>query len=393
MNGLKIKLVLSLILFSGLMAVAQEEENGFVFTKVKEYAATPVKNQYRSGTCWCFSGLSFLESELLREGKGEYDLSEMYIVRMAYYEKGLKYVRLHGNMNMGAGGQFHDVTNMIKKYGIVPEEAYPGLLIDESKHIHGEMDAAIKAYLDAIVSNKNRKLSQNWVIGFNAILDAYLGEVPEKFEYKGKEYTPTSFAKMLGLDWSDYINLSSYTHHPFYEKFGIEIPDNWAWEKVYNLPIDDLMRVLDYSLDKGFTVGWASDVSEKGFNWTDGYAIIPEVEYEELSDLELGKWAKLSKDEKKKSIIEGKEKIATQEDRQEAFNNYLTTDDHGMHIVGVFTNQFGTKFYKVKNSWGTTNHKYDGYFFASEAFVRFKTMDLMVNKNALPKDIAKKLGL
>ncbi len=389
--------MLTMLVISGNSVYAQTEnkDEGYIFTDKTDLKATPVKNQYRSGTCWSFSGISFIESEILRTGKGEYNLSEMFIVRMTYLEKAIKYVRVHGNLNFAGGGQFHDVVNMIKKYGIVPEEAYPGLLEGESKHIHGEMDEVLKDYVDGVIKNKNHRLSKSWIDGFNGILDAYLGKFPEEFTYKGKTYTPKSFANSLGLVWTDYVNLSSYTHHPFYQPFGIEIPDNWAWGNVYNLPIDELMAVINNSLENGYTVGWASDVSEKGFSWKNGIAIVPEKDFEDLTDLEQGKWSTLSPAEKDDLLYHlnkpGKEKEITQQMRQDAFDNWQTTDDHGMHITGTATDQNGTLYYKIKNSWGTASQIYDGYFYASEAFVKYKTMALLVNKNAIPKAIRKKL--
>ncbi|MDD2413107.1 MAG: C1 family peptidase [Bacteroidales bacterium] len=375
---------------------AQEAKEGLTFTRTVDLKATPVKDQYRAGTCWSYAGLALLESELIKTNRGEIDLSELYIVRMTYEEKAIKYVRMHGETNFGGGGAFHDVTNMIKKYGIVPEEIYTGLNYGTDNHVHGELDEVLKAYLDAIIKNKNRSLTTAWLPGFRAILDAYLGPVPEKFNYKGKEYTPQSYAKSLGLNMDDYICISSYTHHPFYAPFIIEIPDNWAWEVVYNLPLNEMMQVIDYSLNNGYTIGWASDVSEKGFSFSNGVAIIPETNIKAMDGLERAKWEKLSTKDLQKELFsfskQVPEMIITQENRQLAFDNYETTDDHGMQITGIAKDQFGTKYYLVKNSWNT-NNPYDGYFHASETFVKYKTMSIMVNKKALPKEILKKLNL
>jgi len=381
--------------------LAQEEEtkepSSYKFTIKIENDESPVKNQYKSGTCWSFSSLAFIESELLRMGKEEYDLSEMYIVRQTYSEKAQKYVRFHGEFNFSGGGAFHDVLHVIKEYGIVPEEVYDGKVIGEQNHIHGELDAVTRGYIDAVIKNKNKKLTPVWYQGFEGILDAYLGDCPESFTYDGKEYTPRSFADELEINTEDYIEIGSYTHHPYYEKFILEIPDNWMLDKVYNVPLDEMMEIIDYALENGFTIGWGSDVSEKGFSWKDGVAIVPDEELTDLSGSEKEKWEKLTKDEKKKALysFDGpvKEKIITQEMRQQEFDNYSTTDDHGMQITGIAEDQDGNKFYKVKNSWGTTDHIYDGYFYASDAFVRLKTIDIMVHKDAIPKDIRKKLGL
>lgn len=396
----KFLLGLLAISFLSLSVIAQDDkekkDEGYVFTLQKEVKTTSVKDQYRAGTCWSYSGLAFVEAELLRMGKPELDLAELFIVRHTYNDKAEKYVRLHGELNFGGGGAFHDVFNMIKKYGIVPEEVYTGLNYGEPNHVHGELDAILKGYVDAVIKNGNKKLSTAWLKGYNGILDAYLGELPEDFTYEGKKYTPKSYAEYLGINTDDYIDISSYTHHPFYEEFILEIPDNWAWETVYNLPIDDMMRVLDNALNNGFTACWGSDVSEKGFKWTKGFAVIPEEDRPDLDGLERDKWEKLSAREKEALLYAldkpMPEKIITQEMRQEAFDNYQTTDDHGMLICGIATDQNGTKYYYVKNSWAESN-EYDGYFYASESFVRYKTMDIVVHKDAIPKDIKKKMGI
>ncbi|MDD2345006.1 MAG: C1 family peptidase [Bacteroidales bacterium] len=375
---------------------AQEAKEGLTFTRTVDLKATPVRDQYRAGTCWSYAGLAFLESELIKTNKGEIDLSELYIVRMTYEEKAIKYVRMHGETNFGGGGAFHDVTNMIKKHGIVPEEIYTGLNYGTDNHVHGELDEVLKAYLDAIIKNKNRSLTTAWLPGFRAILDAYLGPVPEKFNYQGKEYTPLSYAKSLGLNMDDYICITSYTHHPFNAPFILEIPDNWAWEVVYNLPLNEMMQVMDYSLNNGYTIGWASDVSEKGFSFSNGVAIVPETNIKAMDGLERAKWENLSTKDLQKELFsfskQVPEMIITQENRQLAFDNYETTDDHGMQITGIAKDQFGTKYYLVKNSWNT-NNLYDGYFHASETFIKYKTMSIMVNKKSLSKEILKKLNL
>ena len=376
----------------------EEEKKGYVFTDKKDLPATPVKNQYRSGTCWSFSGLSFLESEMLRIGKPEVDLSEMFIVWHAYSDKAVKAVRMHGHLNFGGGGAFHDVTKMIKKYGIVPEEVYSGLNYGETKHVHGEMDNVLKKHVDAVIENKNRKLTPVWHQPIVATLNAYLGEIPQSFEYEGKKYTPQSFAAdFVGLNMDDYVEVSSYTHHPFYSEFIIEIPDNWMWDKVYNVPIDELEEIIDYSLANGFTVGWAADVSEKGFATSNkGVAVVPEADVKDMTDAEITRWESLSEKEKQKELYKldkpVSEKEITQEMRQEAFDNYATTDDHGMHIIGTAKDQKGDIFYRVKNSWGDYND-FDGYFYASKPFVRYKTMSIMVHKDAIPQNIKEKLGL
>ncbi len=393
---LLIGVIVSMVAFAQDEKAEAQETEGYKFEIIKQLPATPVKDQYRSGTCWSFSGISFLESELIRMGKGEFDLSEMFIVRQAYSEKAMRTVRMHGHLNFGGGGAFHDVTLVWDKFGIVPEEAYQGLEIGEEKHVHGEMDKVLDSYIEGVIKNRNKKLTPVWHKAFDNILDAYMGNYPEKFNFKGKEYTPETFSKELGLDMNDYIEISSYTHHPFYETFILEVPDNWAWGQVYNLPMTEMMQVIDNCIDKGYTVAWASDVSEKGFAYRKGIAVIPEANTEEMSDSEMLKWQEMSEKEKQAQLYKldkpGKEKAITQEMRQEAFDNYQTTDDHGMHIIGTAKDQNGTMYYYVKNSWAESN-LYDGYFYASVPFVQYKTMCVMVHKDAIPKNIKKKLGL
>ncbi|MFV0365698.1 MAG: aminopeptidase C [Mangrovibacterium sp.] len=384
------------------MAFAKDKktktEGGYEFTTVKELPHTPVKNQNRSGTCWSFSTISFIESEMLRAGKPEVDLSEMFIVWHVYKEKSEKFVRLHGNLNYGAGAGSRDVPYVIEKYGIVPEEVYSGLQYGEENHVHGEMDAMLLAQVGSVIENKNRKLSPAWTKAVDGTLNAYLGELPTEFEYEGKKYTPQSFAKdYVGLDMNDYVELTSYTHHPFYKPFILAIPDNWLWGESYNVPMEDMMAVIDNAIDNDYTIAWGSDVSEKGFaTKNQGVAVIPEADTKEMNDAEIAKWENMSASEKDAALYKldkpGKEKTITQEMRQEAYDNYQTTDDHGMEIIGKAKDQNGTPYYIVKNSWGEYN-KYKGYFYASIPFVEYKTMSIMVNKNAIPSDIRQKLGL
>lgn len=386
-------LALITFLFSSLNIVAQE---GYKFTDIKKLPVTSVKDQHRSGTCWSFSGLAFLEAEMIRMGKKDVaNLSEMFVVRNCYYDKGIKHVRLHGALNFGGGGAFHDVTYVLKNYGLVPEEVYTGLQYGEDNHVHGEIDKLLKDYVEGVINNKNKKLSTAWKTGFSGILDAYLGKQVTKFTYKGKEYTPKSFAKeVTGLNADDYVTISSFNHHSYYQPFILEIPDNWLWGEAYNLPMQEMLKVIDYSLENGYTVAWATDVSEKGFSYRNGVAIVPGKDIKEMSDSERSKWEKLSKKEKEAALYSFdnpiEEKTITQEMRQVAFDNYQTTDDHGMLIIGTAKDQTGKKYYIIKNSWNTGN-KYKGYLYASEAFVLYKTTNIMVNKNAVPRDIKKKL--
>jgi len=375
-----------------------KEDSGYVFTDEISLPATQIKDQYRSGTCWSFSTLSFLESEMLRLGKPEVDLSEMFVVWHTYSEKAKKHVRVHGNLNFAAGGAFHDVTKMIKEYGIVPESVYDGLQYGEDKHVHGEMDRVLKQHVDAVVENRNRKLSTAWHNSIEETLNSYLGELPKTFEYEGEKYTPQSFAgNYVGLNMDDYVEITSYTHHPFYSKFILEVPDNWAWDQVYNVPLNELNEIIDYSLENGFTVAWAADVSEKGFATSNkGVAVMPAAPSENMDDAEIARWESLPEKEKEKELYKLNEPVpelnVTQAMRQEAFDNYQTTDDHGMHIIGTAKDQNGDLFYKVKNSWGDYN-KYNGYFYASRPYVTYKTMCIMVHKDGIPQSIREKLEL
>ena len=386
-----------LALAFSLSTVGAQENGEYVFTPVKELKITPVKNQSRTGTCWCFSTLGFLESELLRMGKGEYDLSEMFIVSKNYKDKADKYVRLHGKLTFAQGGSFEDVLCAWRDYGVVPESVMNGLQYGEEQHAHSEMESAASAYLGAIIKNPNGKLSPVWKKGFDGIIDAYLGQAPEKFTYNGKEYTPKSFAAELGINPDDYVSLTSYTHYPFYSEFAIEVEDNWRWANSYNLPLDELMQVFDNAINTGYSIAWGSDVSEKGFT-RNGVAVAADVKSIETAGSDQDKWIGLSKTEKDaeiRKIVESpgcKELTITQEMRQKDYDNYQTTDDHGMQIYGIAKDQNGKKFYMVKNSWGTDN-KYKGTWYASEPFVAYKTMNIVVHKDALPKAIKAKLGI
>jgi len=376
---------------------AKKSDSGYVFTMVKKLPATPVKNQYRSGTCWSYSTVGFLEAELLRTKHDTFNLSDMFCVRKAYSDKAGIYVRFDGKHNFGGGGEAHDVTNILKKYGMVPAAAYSGNVIGEDKPVHGEMDAVLEAMVNAVIKNSNKKLTPVWHQAFDGVLDAYLGKVPEKFTYKGSEYTPRSFADMMGLNPDDYIELTSYTHHPFYSRFILEVPDNWIMDELYNIPMDELMQVIHNSIDNGYTIACGADVSEKGFSWKNGVAVVPDKNAPEMAGLESAKWQKMSDIEKDKLLYKFDkpvpQKKITQEMRQLEFDNYQTTDDHGMLITGIAKDQNDNTFFLVKNSWGTEGSPYKGYFYASEPYVQLKTMDIMVYKNAIPKDIRKKLGL
>ena len=382
---------------AGAQEAKTDSIEGFVFTDEIILPVTSVKDQNKSGTCWCFSGTSFFENEIRKAGGDSLDLSEMFTVRWCYLDKADRYVRMYGQANFAAGGSILDVPYVWKKYGAVPEEVYSGLNYGEDKHVHGELDAALKAYVDVMVKKPNKKLSTAWRKGFEGILDAYLGEVPQTFTYNGKEYTPQSYAASLGIDPDNYVALTSFTHHPFYENFIFEVPDNWLWAQYTNLPLDELKAVVDNALANGYTVAWAADVSEDGFKWTDGVALIPKGKDEnDMDGTELSRWVHLSDKDRQneKYAFSGPvEEIAvTQELRQQMFDSQETTDDHGMEIVGTARDQKGNRYYKVKNSWDT-NQKYNGYLYVSEPFFLAKTLNLLVNKKAVPASIAKKIGL
>ena len=389
--------IASVALLMTFSAWAQTDSTGYQFSVVKQNPITSIKNQGSSGTCWSFSGVGFLESELLKMGKGEQDLSEMYIVRRNYEDKAQKYLRLDGHLNFAQGGSFADVIETINEYGVVPNEAMPGLNYGETGHKHGELADGLTGYLEGIHKNGNKRYSTAWFTGFKGILDAYLGEKPQSFTYKGKTYTPQSWAKELGLDSNNYVSISSFTHHPFYAPFAVEVPDNWRWALSYNVPMDDMIKIMDNAIEKGYTIAWASDVSETGFT-RNGLGVYPDDNAPENIGSDQAHWLGLSATQKvtelRKKIEAGpvKEIAVTQDMRQAGFDNQETTDDHGMQIFGIAKDQNGAKYYMVKNSWGETG-KYKGIWYVSEIFVKYKTISFVVNKQALPKDIADKLKL
>lgn len=357
----------------------------YKFSVVKNLDATAVQNQNQTGTCWSFSSLSFFESELIRMGKGkEYNLSEMFVARKAYPLKADNYLRMHGRNNMAEGGGFPDVVQVIRKYGMVPEEVYTGKKNPKDPHNHAMLEASLKGIVTAAADDKNTKIDFEAVhTSIEATCDAYLGKVPDKFTYKGKEYTPRTYADATGINPDDYVFITSFTHHPFYSKFVLEVPDNWNWEQMYNVPLNEFQEIMQYSINNGYTFAWAADVSEKGFRFKEGLAIVPETPIAEMTDDEKANLVKKPHAQLK----------VTQEARQLAFDNYETQDDHGMHIVGLVKDQNGTPYYVVKNSWGKDRNECDGYFFASESYVLYKTTSIMLHKKALPPAIAKKLGI
>ena len=374
---------------------APADSTAFVFTDVITIPTTSVKDQNKSGTCWCFAGTSMFEDEIVRRGGKTLDLCEMFTVRQCYLEKADRYVRLYGETNFAAGGSIMDVPYVWKKYGAVPESVYSGLAYGEEKHVHGELDAVLKAYLDAVVKKPNKRLSTAWRKGVEAILDVYLGEVPQTFEVDGKTYTPRSYADALGIVPDDYVAMTSFTHHPVGEAFPLEVPDNWLWAPYNNVELAELKETVDNAIEKGYPVVWAADVSEGGFKWKEGFALMPkERTAADMEGTELSRWVKLSDQERKDKQFDIKGPVeeikVTSESRQEMFDRQETTDDHGMEIVGVATDQKGNRYYKVKNSWDT-NQKYDGFFYVSEPYFLAKTLSILVHKDAVPSAIAKKL--
>ena len=358
--------------------IAQDEKpQGYQFTTVDSIAITSIKDQAQSGTCWSFSTIGFFESELIRLGKGKHDLAEMFVVHKTMEDRAQAAVRLHGDIEFAQGGSFYDVLYCWKNYGMVPQEVMPGIMYKSDRINHNELTAVATAYVNALAKGSLKKLSDVWQKGFSGIYDAYIGECPEKFTYNGKEYTPQSYAASLGLNMDDYVSLTSFTHHPFYEKFIIEIQDNWRWAQSYNLPLDEFMEVMHNAIKNGYTFAWGADVSEPGFTRDKtALCVIP-----------------VDEDKDKNYLKEpGEEKVITQEMRQEGYDNWETTDDHGMQIFGIAKDRNGKEYFMVKNSWNTTAGN-NGIWYASDAYVALKTINIMVHKDAIPKDIKKKLGI
>lgn len=375
---------------------ADLDSAGFKFTDVKIVKTTSVKDQNKSGTCWCFAGTSHFEDEIIKASGDSLDLSEMFTVRYCYLEKAIRYVRMYGSTAFSPGGSILDVPYVWEKYGAIPEEVYNGLGYGEEKHNHGELHAVLSAYMRSVEANPNKKLTTAWKKGLEGILDAYFGEIPETFTYKGKTYTPKSYAKSLGLVADNYVAVSSFTHHPYYKPFVLEVADNWLWGQYQNVPMEELKAIVDNAIENGYSVVWAADVSEGGFKWKNGLAVLPKGKDQgDMNATELARWVKLSDKERQdaKYKIDGpvEEVEVTQELRQEMFDRLETTDDHGMVIVGTAVDQEGNKYYKVKNSWDT-NQIYDGYFYVSEPYFLAKTLSVLVNKNAIPASIAKKMN-
>ena len=373
-------------------------KNKPVFTVIKENPITSVKNQARSGTCWNYSTLSFFEAEILKKKNKTYDLCEMFVCNKNYMDRAVVKVRMHGDAQFSQGGSAYDVLYVLKTYGICPEEAMPapGTMYGDTLNNFNEFFGVMEPYVEAVAKSEAKTITPTWKNGLQGILDAYLGKCPETFKYEGKTYTPTQFAQSLGLDWNDYVTITSYTHHPFYTAFPVEVQDTWRQPHSWNLPMDEMAAVIDNAIMNGYTVAWGGDVSESGFTRNGLALLIDEKAPQGLEGSDMAKWLKLTAAEKKDKIKEAgvtvKELTPSQEQRQKEYDNWTLTDDHGMLIYGIAKDQTGREYYMVKNSWGTDN-EYKGTWYMSKNFIIAKTMDYMVNKNAIPKDIRKKLGI
>ena len=376
-------------------AIAQEKKDSVDFTVVKENKITSIKDQNQSGTCWAYSALGFIEAELLRMGKGEHDLCESFLVYNTYMDRADKAVRTHGDASFSQGGSFYDAIYCLENYGMVPQTAMPapGELYGDSLFNFNQLDAVASAYVQAIAKGKQKKITLTWKSDLSNIYKNYFGELPKEFRHNGKTYTPQSYVKSLGLNPADYVSLTSYTHHPFYSKFILEIQDNWRWAESYNLPLDEFMEVMDHGVRNGYCFAWGSDVSEKGFDARKGTATVPaNGKTNDKTGSDAARWT--GDNFKGGAVINtgNDEMTITQELRQIGYDNWETTDDHGMVIYGIAKDKNGKEFFMVKNSWGEYG-PYKGMFYASKAFVAYKTMNIVIHKDALPKHIAKKLGL
>ena len=389
---------IALLAACAMTANAQKNDDGKpVFTVVKENPITSIKNQNRSGTCWDFSTLSYFESEILRKSGKTYDLCEAFVTNKTYMDRAIQVVRLHGDCQFAQGGSAYDVFYTLKHYGICPEDAMPpaGSLYGDTLNNFTEFFSVLSPYVDAVSKSTAKKISSQWKVGFQGILDAYLGKCPEKFTYEGVEYTPMTFAESLGLDWDDYVSITSYTHHPFYTEFPVEVQDNWRNPGSWTVPMDEMMEIIDYAVMNGYTVAWGGDVSEEGFT-RKGTAYWYNTQDRSLQGSDMAHWLKLSPAQRRSQVdslgCRVEELVPTQEQRQERFDNWQLTDDHGMLIYGIAKDQYGKEYYMVKNSWGESGD-YKGIWYMTKAFIAANTMDYMVNKNAIPKKIRKKLGI
>ncbi|MDY6266124.1 MAG: C1 family peptidase [Prevotella sp.] len=396
-----IALALMAVIATGAKAVEKKDSvnpNKPVFTVIKKNPITSIKDQNRSGTCWDYSTLSFFEAEILKKSGKTYDLSEAFVANKTYMDRAIQVVRLHGDCQFSEGGSAYDPLYCLEHYGIVPQSAedYPTTNPDDSLFNFNEFFSVMTPYVEAVAKNKASRISPNWKQGLQGILDSYLGKAPESFTYEGKNYTPKSFAESLGLNWSDYVSITSYTHHPFWTSFAVEVQDNWRNPQSYNVPMNDMMRIIDNAIDNGYTVAWGGDVSEPGFTRKGLAYMVDAKKIEDNKGSDMAHWLGLSNTEKRNLIdslgVNVPEVTPTQKQRQERFDDWELTDDHGMLIYGVAKDQKGKEYYMVKNSWGDTGD-YHGIWYMTKNFIAANTMDFLVNKNAIPKDIRKKLGI
>lgn len=389
----KLIIAAALCLLPGVSFAQAEKKDSTVFTVVKENPITPVKDQNQSGTCWAYSSLGFLESELLRMGKGEHDLCESFLVYHTYMDRADKAIRTHGDVSFSQGGSFYDAIYCLKNYGIVPQDAMPapGTPYGDSLFNFNQLSKVTTAYVEAIAKSNAKKINPVWKKDLNCMYENYFGKLPEKFTYKGKEYTPQSYAKSLGLNPDDYVSLTSFTHYPFYSKFIIEVQDNWRWAESYNLPLDEFMEVMDQAVRNGYSFAWGADVSEKGFS-RQGIATVPDTKVAaDKTGSDAARWTGTNGKGVTPADAKG-EKVITQEMRQLGYDNWETTDDHGMIIYGLAKDQNGKEYFMMKNSWGVFG-PYKGLWYVSKPYVAYKTMNILINKHAIPAKIAKKLGL
>ena len=367
-----------------------------VFTTIKENPITSIKDQNRSGTCWDYSTLSYFESEILKATGKTYDLCEAFVANKTYMDRAVQVVRLHGDCQFAQGGSAYDVLHVLKNQGICPEDAmpFPGSLYGDSLNNFNEFFGQLEPYVAGIAKSTANKISSQWKVGLQGILDAYLGQCPEKFTYEGKEYTPKSFAASLGLNLDDYVTITSYSHHPYYTQYAVEVQDNWRNPLSWNLPMEDMARILENAVMNGYTVAWGGDVSEPGFTRKGLAYFVDTKKAEGLSGSDMARWLKLSP-AKRTNLIDSlgckvPELEPTAEQRQQRFDNWELTDDHGMLIFGIAKDQHGKEYYMVKNSWGETGD-YKGIWYMTKNYIVANTMDFMVNKNAIPADILQKM--
>lgn len=395
-----ISLALLALMSTGAFAAEKDSvnKNKPVFTVIKENKITSIKDQNRSGTCWDYSTLSYFEAEILKKTGKTYDLCESFVANKTYMDRAIQVVRLHGDCQFAQGGSCYDPLFCLQNYGICPEDAmpFPGSLYGDSLNNFNEFFSLLEPYVAAISKSDAKKISSQWKVGLQGILDAYLGECPESFTYEGKTYTPKSFAASLGLDFNDYVTITSYTHHPFWTQFAVEVQDNWRNPLSWNVPMEDMMRIIDNAIENGYCVAWGGDVSEEGFTRQGLAYAIDSNKAQSLAGSDMARWLKLSRTEKTSKLDSlgclVPEITPTQEMRQERYDNWELTDDHGMLIYGIAKDQNGKEYYMVKNSWGEAGD-YKGIWYMTKTFIAANTMDYMVNKNAIPKDIRKKLGI